>query len=119
MSYSNPISSVYRFPAQSVIAAAELARIVGPKGLTGRLVSVATVVTTGVTVASSSVIVGSAGDADAYGSLTVPVSAANALNNTMSRGVTDFIPADTAVVVGSGGGATAGACDILVHIDWS
>lgn len=118
MSYSNPTTVTYRFPAVSVIAGATLGRFVGPNGMVGRLLDVAYVVTTGVTVAASNLIVGSAGDTDAYGTLAVPVAAANSVGNGMTRGVTTDMPADTAVLVGSAGGATAGAVDALVTVEW-
>lgn len=118
MSYSNPTTCTYRFPAVSVIAAATLGRIIGPSGKTGRIVDVGYVVTTGVTVAASNLIVGSAADTDAYSTLAVPIAAAAATGNGATDGVTDLIPADTAVLVGSAGGATAGAVDALVVIDW-
>jgi hypothetical protein len=118
MSYSIPVTVNYRFPAASVVSAATLGRLIGPKGMQGRLVDIGTVVTTGVTVANSNVIVGTAGDTDAFGTLPVIVSAANAVANGMTRGVDPVIPADTLVAVGSAGGATAGAADILVTIAW-
>ena len=119
MSYSIPTTCTYRFPAASVVSAATLGRLIGPKGMTGRLVDIGTVVTTGVTVANSDVIVGTAGDTDAFGTLPVVISAANAVANGMTRGTSEIMAADTLVVVGTAGGATAGACDILVTIDWS
>ena len=118
MSYSNPIYSTYRFPAVSVTAAATLGRFVGPKGKTGRLVGLSYVVTTGVTVAPSNLIVGSAGDTDAYGTTAVAVAAASSVGNTMTQGVEETMPPDTAVLVGSAGGATAGAVDALVTVAW-
>jgi len=118
MSYSNPTTITYRFPAVSVTSAATLGRFVGPKGMTGRLLDIAYVVTTGITVAPSNLIVGSAGDTDAYGTLATPVAAANAVGNGMTRGVTEDMPADTVVLVGSAGGATAGAVDALVTVEW-
>jgi len=118
MSYSDAISATYRFPAVSVTGAATLARIVGPAGKEGRLVGLSHVVTTGVTVAASNLIVGSAGDTDAYATAAVPIAAANAVGVTFTRGVETIIPADTAVLVGSAGGATAGAVDALVSIEW-
>lgn len=118
MSYSNPTCAVYRFPATSMTAAATTNYIIGPKGKAGRLVDIGYVVTTGVTVANSSIVVGKSGTTNAYGTLTVPVAAANSVGNGMTRGATTEIAADSAVFVGSGGGATAGAADILVTIEW-
>lgn len=118
MSYSNPTTCTYRFPAVSVTAAATLGRLIGPAGMKGRLVDIGYVVTTGVTVAASNLIVGVATDTDAYGTLAVPIAAANAVGNGMTRGATTELPADTLVTVGSAGGATAGAVDALVTIEW-
>ena len=119
MSYGNPsTSTTYRFPAVSVIAGATLGKLVGPAGKQGRLLDIAYVVTTGVTVAASNLIVGVAGDTDAFGTKAVPVSAADSVGNGITRGVTEIIPADTAVYVGSAGGATAGAVDALITINW-
>lgn len=118
MSYSTAASATYRFPAVSVTGAATLGRLVGPAGKQGRLIDIAYVVTTGVTVAASNLIVGSAGDTDEFGTVAVPVAAANAVGNGVTRGVTSILPADTAILVGSAGGATAGAVDALVTIEW-
>lgn len=118
MSYSNPTTITYRFPAVSVVSAATLGRFVGPKGMVGRLLDIAYVVTTGVTVAASNLIVGSAGTTNAYGTLAVPVSAANSVGNGATKVANTDMPADTVVLVGSAGGATAGAVDALVTVAW-
>ena len=119
MSYSNPTTITYRFPAASLVGgAATFGRFVGPNGMKGRLLDIAYVVTTGVTVAASNILVGQAGDTDEYGSISVPVAAANAVGNGMTRGITGELPADTVVTVGTGGAATAGAADVLVTVDW-
>lgn len=118
MSYDNPITCTYRFPAVSVTAAATLGRIIGPAGKTGRVVDVGYIVTTGVTVAASNLIVGSAGDTDAYATKTVPIASANSGGNGAARGVADTIPANDVVLVGSAGGSTAGAVDAIVVINW-
>ena len=76
MSYDNPTVCTYRFPAVAVTAAATLGRLIGPAGKTGRIVDIGYVVTTGVTVAASNLIVGSAADPDAYATIAVPISAA-------------------------------------------
>lgn len=118
MSYDNPQTCTYRFPAVSVTAAATLGRIIGPAGKTGRVVDVGYVVTTGVTVAASNLIVGSDADTDAYATIAVPISAANATGNGATKGAIAEIPADTAVLLGSAGGSTAGAVDAIIVIDW-
>jgi hypothetical protein len=119
MAYDNPFTCTYRFPAVSVVSAATLGRIVGPAGKTGRILDVSYVVTTGVTVAASNLIVGSAADTDAYATVAVPIAAADTGGNGAAKGVTASIPANSVVLVGSAGGATAGAVDALVVINWS
>lgn len=121
MSYSDRTNSVYRFAAATLSSAATIGRIIGPSGKTGRLVDICSVVTTGVTDASNTVTVGTAGDPDAYGTLTVIVSAANAVQNGATLVTTagaNTLAADTLHVVNTGGECTAGAGDILVVIDW-
>lgn len=118
--YDKPIYATYSLRAASVIADANLLDIAGPKGKQGRVVSVATVVTTGVTVAASSIQVGTDAANDAYANLPVPISAADAVANDVTINNTDanLIPADSRVVIGSGGGATAGQVNADVVIAW-
>lgn len=118
MSYSTPTTGTYRFPAQTLTTGATLGRIIGPKGKHGRVNAVGVVVTTGVTVAATTVTVGTEADVDAYASLTVPVTAANLGVNGPTLVSGHELPADTIVAVATGGGCTAGAGDILVIIDW-
>lgn len=118
MDYANPITTTYRFPAVSVTGAATLGRIQGPKGKRGRIVDISAVVTTGVTVAASNLIVGNVGDTDAFATLAVPVTAVNLGLSGAVKGVDPLIEADELVLVGSAGGATAGAVDALVTIAW-
>jgi len=121
MSYSNPTTITYRLPAATLSTAATIGRFIGPSGLTGRLVDICSVVTTGVTDASNTVTVGTAADPDAYGTLTVIVSAANAGQNGATLVTTsgaNIIAADTVHVINTGGECTAGAGDILVTVDW-
>ncbi|MDT8364295.1 MAG: hypothetical protein RQ714_06570 [Nitrosomonas sp.] len=118
MSYSNPLTAVYRFPAATVSTAAVVGRIVGPKGLSGTVVGIGSVVTTGVTVAASSITVGSASSASAYATAAVPVSGANAVANDFTPVANHVIAPDEVVNVAAGGEATAGAADLLVMINW-
>ena len=120
MNYDNPIYITYDLRAASVVSDANLLDIAGPKGKVGRVVAIATVVTTGVTVAASTVVVGTDASNDAYASLAVPISAADAVANdpTLSNTDANPIPADSGVVIGSGGGATAGAVNLDVTIAW-
>jgi hypothetical protein len=118
MSYSNPETAVYRFPAAVLTSAAVVGRIVGPEGRKGRVVDISHVVTTGVTVAAASVTVGSNADPDAYATGSVPVSSVNSVGNGATKVQNHEIPADSLVEIATDGGATAGAADLLVMINW-
>ena len=118
MSYENPEVINYRFAAATISGAAVIGRFISPAGKKGRVVDIATIVTTGVTVAASTVQVGLTADPNAYATLTVPISAANAGANGAVAVDQHEIPADTVVDVYSGGECTAGACDINVTIAW-
>lgn len=120
MSYENPTTTTHTVKAGSLITAATLLSVMGPRGLTGVLRSIAAVNTTGVTVAASSVIVGITGTLAKFGTLPVPISAINAGTNaaTLTAADTNLIAANSVVIISSGGGATAGAADITVVIDW-
>lgn len=118
MSYSNPTSITYRLPAAAIATAGVLGRFIGPTGLTGRVVDICSVVTAGVTIEANTVTVGTAADPDANATLTVAISAANAVQNGATLVTAALLAADTLFVVNSGGEATAGAADILVTVDW-
>lgn len=118
MSYSNGNTMLYRFAAAALATAAIVGRIIGPAGKQGRLVDIGSVVTTGVTAAAVTVDVGLTADVDAFGTLSTPISSANAVANGMTRGDTNIIPADTVVEVSTNGECTAGAGDLLVGIEW-
>jgi len=118
MSYGNGISALYRFPAAAIDTVAAVGEIKGPRGATGRLISVASVITVLTTVAVTVISVGNSGDANAYGDHTVPIGAAGINTNLFTRGVSDEIAADTDIEVVSNVGATAGDADILVLIEW-
>jgi len=120
MNYDQPIYITYTLLAASLIAAADLDKFSGPKGKTGRVVAISAVNTTGVTVADSSVVVGDGTTANKYAEAATPISAVDAINNTMVDNQSDanLIPADAAITVGSGGGATAGAANISVTVAW-
>jgi len=118
MSYENPEVINYRFPAATLSAAAVIGRLISPAGKTGRVLDVTTIVTTGVTVAATTVQVGLTADPDAYSTLTVPISSANAGANGALSVDQHEIPADTVVDVYAGGECTAGAADVNVAIAW-
>lgn len=120
MSYSSPMTCTYRFSAATLSSTDTVGRLIGPSGKSGRLEDVAVLVTTGVTVAATTVTVGTEADPDAYGVLTVPISSANAGSNGVvtTAATTDVLPADTVVAIAAGGECSAGAGDILVTISW-
>lgn len=118
-SYDNPIVMTYEFLASAAISSeADIGKISGPAGKTGRVLDVTTVVTTGVTDAAGVISLGDGTDEDAYGTLSVPVSSAGAVKNGLVAGVDETIPADAAVTVHGGGEATAGAVNVFVVIAW-
>ena len=118
MSYSNGFVAVYTFPDFTFDTGLEVF-IKGPPGLEGRLVSVATVITTATTSTVTLIEVGSQTDPNAYGTHTVPVGIAEVSQNVLVRGVDERIPADGLVTVVGNGGAAAGDGDIHVMIEWS
>lgn len=127
MSYSNGVQITYQVLASAIVSSAgQAGNFSGPAGMTGRLVSMTSVVTTGVTVAAASVELRDQGATETYGTLAVAVSAAGDVNNALtiddaSDSPTDNnrIPADTSLELNGDGAATAGACDFYVTIEWS
>lgn len=119
-SYDEPIYATYNVNAATLSSAAELLQIAGPAGKQGRVVDVTCVVTTGVTDAANSITVGTTSDGDAYATLSVPVSSADAVANdaTILTDDDNLIAADSAVVVATGGECTAGAGSVAVTIAW-
>lgn len=118
MSYSNPTSVGYRFPAAALDTAGVIGRIQAPDGKKGRVVDVSTVTTAATTVAACTVTVGTADDADAYATQTIPVTAINLGVQGSESVLNHEIPEDTLVLVTAGGEATAGDGDVTVIIDW-
>lgn len=123
MSYSEPVHISYPVAAMDFVgAAAEDGIFAGPKGLTGRVVGMSVLVTTGVTVTPSALQVGiSGGDLDAYASAPVAIASADAVTgNVIADGVLgNKIPADTKFAIGNAGGSTAGVGSAVVTIAWS
>ena len=120
MDYFDAIEATYTFPGSTLSTAAELGHFVGPAGHVGRLVGITCAVTTEVTTAAETLSVGSASDADAYGTLTVAVGAADTVANDATILTTDdnVIPADEIVVLSTAGDSAAGAGTIAVHVEW-
>lgn len=129
MSYSNGIQMTYKFAAFAGLSAAGQSseKIAGPEGATGRLIAMVAVVTTGVTVAAGKATLrNNVTTTELYGSLTVPVLAAElsagdlVINDQGPGATTDTsrIPADAQLELDGDGLATAGAADIYVTIEW-
>lgn len=119
MTYDEPVYTTVNLQAASLSAAARLGSTSGPAGKRGRVVAISVAVTTDTTVADTIVSVGDGFDADAYGTLTVPVTTANAVINAATVGTDDtLIPANGWVTIECDGGATAGAGDVTVVIAW-
>lgn len=116
--YDNGIYQTYRVAAATVSAAANLFSMAGPSGMRGRIESVTSIVTTGVTVAPATVRFGTDADDDAYGTHTIPVSAADAVASGYAQGVVENLAPDAVVRVDAGGEATAGAADLIVTVVW-
>lgn len=121
MNYDLPTHISYTLPASAIDTIGTKLSILGPRGKVGHLVAMSAVVTTATTVAVSVINVGITGTLDKFGSLTVPVGAAIvtvANNPTISTTDANQIPADTAVLISSDGGSTAGDADVSVTIAW-
>lgn len=127
MSYDSPIQTTYSVTAASVATGATQLHIVGPSGLRGKVVAMSYAVTTEVTVATSTILVGTAADTNAYASQTVALGAADTLGNTFtsydgdgsgSSTASNLIAADTLVEITTGSGATAGVVTLHVTIKW-
>lgn len=122
MAYNQPTTSTYTLRAATISSAATLLTVIGPRGLKGRLVGIGAVVTTSTTDAATLLTVGTAADGDKFGTLSVPVATAGAAaaynNPTITAIDSNLMAADTAVVIATNGGCTAGAADVTVTIDW-
>jgi hypothetical protein len=127
--YDDGATRTYRFPAAALAAAAVVGRFIGPQGKRGRVRGIEYIVTTGVTVAPALVTVGNnaavnpasisieVAAADTGGSMTAAEEKAAGADEV--AGTNDVIlDADTVVEVASDGGATAGAADLIVTVDW-
>jgi len=118
--YDSGLEISYRFPAASLTSAAVVGRFIGPAGKVGRVKSVSSIVTTGVTVAAAVVDVDTVAGITTPVATTIPISSANAgLSATKAEiDASTELPADTVVQVSSDGGPTAGAADLVVVVNW-
>lgn len=118
--YSQPLVLSYTTRAAALDTSGEIINVAGPAGYVGRLIDVAVNVTVEVTGSDTTLQVGSADDADAYGTLAVPATAADGVVNgaTVLTDDDNLIPADGEVVVTCDGGATAGDGTVTLVIAW-
>ena len=117
MSYANPTTVGYRFPAAVLTTAAIVGRIQAPDGKKGRVVDVSFVATVTTNVICT-VDVGTSGAVAAYATETIPITTAG---NGAQGNVSVYnheIPEDTLVEVSTNGEPTAGTGDLTVIIDW-
>jgi hypothetical protein len=127
--YSNGIQMTYLFAAFAGISAAGQSseKIAGPAGLTGRVLSMVGVMTTGNTTAVGNIdLRNNVTTTELYASLVAPVLAAElSFANPTIDDVSDSpthvgrIPADAQLELDGDGGGTAGVADIYVTIEWS
>jgi len=118
MAYDNPIYTSYRFATATIDTASTVATLVGPAGKKGRIEALGTVITVEVTGAAGAVNIGDGTDDDAYAIHSCPIGIAGVTTNGFTAGAEEYIPADTDVVVKTGGESTAGDGDILLTIAW-
>lgn len=120
--YANPLVTTYTVPGANFVSTAAIdLRVGGPAGKRGRVVAISCAISTAVTVAASSVTVGTVADPDAYALLPIPISSANTVQNADLAIYTDddnLIPADSIVHIGNSGGSTAGVGEVFVTIAW-
>jgi hypothetical protein len=119
--YDNPIYVTYAVAAGGLSGgAATLKRFIGPVGRTGHVRALTYIVTTSVTVAAALVTIDTSGTAGAYGSVSIPVSSANAGGSATKANLAAAadIPADTVISIKTNGASTAGAADITLAVGW-
>jgi len=120
--YDEPTRITYEVAAMNFVGgASEDLVLTGPPGLQGRLHQITYILTTGVTVAASTIDVGDGTDVDAYGTAPVAIAALDTVGpatTTDNTSDTNLIPANSKVAIGNGGGSTAGVGNVWVTIDW-
>ncbi len=119
--YDNADLVTYQLSAASLTSAAVIGRFTGPAGKQGRVAAVTGILTTGVTVAASTLTIGpTGGTATANLDSSVAIAAINtgfSVTNAQIK-VGAVIAKDVVSEVATDGGATAGAADIYVTIAW-
>lgn len=121
MAYHNPIYQTASSEANAnVSTAGAIAVAAGPSGLAGRLVSISATLTANVTGAPSEILVGTEEEPSKYGTLTLPVAFTGfSFNDAVINNVEiNEIPPDSAVLITTDGGSTAGTAAVSVIIAW-
>lgn len=119
--YDKPLRETYSALAVDLTSAAVEQTILGPAGMQGRVVNISGFLTTGATVAASTVTVGPNAAATPV-TLDVAIAAINTgtaiprANSSMLNQT--LLAADTEVEIASGGEATAGVMNVTVTIEW-
>jgi hypothetical protein len=122
MSYSEPLMQTIVVHANAAIStAADIFQLVSPKvGKKGRILGVSIVLTTANTGAAGALNIGTVADPDAYGIISVPVTAidlAVPVTAAQLAAILD-LPADTVILISGGGEGTGGAIDLAITIGW-
>lgn len=124
MSYSDGIQVTYKFAAFAGFSASGQSseKIIGPAGLTGRVVAMAGVLTTANTGAIGNATLRNVAATETYALLPCPIAS---IEDPMSAVVIDAvgddtrIPADTVLELDGDGAGTTGAGDVYLTIEWS
>lgn len=123
MSYANGIQSSHTVIGMDLTGGAnvDIADLVGPDEMDGRVSAISAFITTAITVAASTIDVGTTADPDGYAFLAAPVQvidtviAAKAVDGALGN----RIPAGTPFEIGNSGGSTAGIVNVTVFMEWS
>jgi len=121
---SHIIHATYRFAAASVASDAVIGRIVGPVGMRGKITSMTAMATTTITTTPGTLTAGHSGNAAAYMTLSLPLTAAplridGVLSIPYDRGGYPGSNPDRVIEIAAGGEPTAGAADICVTVEWT
>ena len=118
--FDNPILATYNVAVADASSGAVADRIQGPPGSRGLIVGLAAHLTTGVTTAADIFQIGNSSDDDAYGTFSVAVAAADAMDvaSRTELGALKLLPADTAIEFSNSGDSDAGAYDVDVIVAW-
>lgn len=130
MSYEAPFRQSYAFPAVN-FGSTTLKKIRGPKGMTGKVVSIHAYVTTLFTAVTTEGAIALGSDAstnkDIYASMGMSTTAALAtressnVTGAIKTGSTSFATKDTDIFVNfvaPTGGSPAGVADVNIVIEW-